>query len=156
MLLAALRSAEIAAENGFATGSSNQDAVRAGDLPHVAVRIGERAGVGIWALRLREVIVHRDGAPRLVFGFEDDVAASILCTTHQLVDLGIGGQPDHDQALMGTPGRSSPTTDHPAEADGRNQHHTQTDADFELQWLGKAIVTRLTHCHEPEGGVEGV
>jgi hypothetical protein len=57
---------------------------------------------------------------------------------------------------MRTPERPSPTTDHPAEADRRDQHHTQTDADFELQGLGKAIVTRLTHCHEPEGGVKGV
>jgi hypothetical protein len=47
-------------------------------------------------------------------------------------------------------------TDHPAEADRRDKHHTQADADLELQGLGKAIVTRLTHCHEPEGGVKGV
>ena len=61
-----VRSAAVTAANGFATGSSDQDAVRAGDLPHVAVGIGERAGVGVWASRLREVIVHRDGAPCLV------------------------------------------------------------------------------------------
>src|SRR5918997_5147193 len=70
-----LRSLAITAESGFATGSSEEDAVRAGDLPHVAVGIGERAGVGIRALRLRAVIVHGDGAPCLVSGFEDDLGA---------------------------------------------------------------------------------
>jgi hypothetical protein len=95
------------------------------------------------------VIVHRDGAPCLVSGFEDDLGAGILCATHQLVDLGIRGPPDHDEALVRTPGGSSPATDHPAEADRRDQHHPQTDADLELQGLGKAIVTRLTDCHDP-------
>src|SRR3712207_3155380 len=80
----------------------------------------------------------------------------MLGATYQLVDLGIGGQPDHDETLMSTPGRSSPATDDPAEADRRDQHHTQSDADVELQGLRKAVVTRLTHCHEPEGSVEGV
>ena len=46
MLLPALRSAK-SQRNRCANGSPDQDAVRAGDLPHVAVGIGERAGVGI-------------------------------------------------------------------------------------------------------------
>ena len=81
-----VRSAAVTAANGFATGSSDQDAVRAGDLPHVAVGIGERAGVGVRALRPREVVVHRDGAPRLVSGCEDDLGASILGATASHAD----------------------------------------------------------------------
>jgi hypothetical protein len=109
----------------FGTPLLGQDAVSAADLPHVAVGIGERASV----------------SPFLVSGFDDDLGASVLRATHQLVDLGISGQPDHDLTLMCTPGRSFTITDHPAEAARRNQHHTQTDADLKLQGLGYAIIT---------------
>ena len=56
----------------FGTPLSGQEAVSAADLPHVAVGIGERAGV----------------SPFLVSGFDDDLGASILRATHQLLDRG--------------------------------------------------------------------
>ena len=83
------------------------EAVSAADLPHVAVGVGEGAGV----------------SPFLVSSFDDDLGGGVLRATYQLVDCGIGGQPDHDQTLMRSPRRLFATTDHPPEAARRNQHY---------------------------------
>jgi hypothetical protein len=56
----------------FGTPLPGQEAVGAADLPHVAVGIGERAGV----------------SPFLVSGFDDDLGAGILRATHRLLDRG--------------------------------------------------------------------
>jgi hypothetical protein len=53
----------------------------------VAVGVGEGAGA----------------SPFLVSSFADDLGAGVLRATHQLVDCGIGGQPDHGQTLMRVP-----------------------------------------------------
>lgn len=90
------------------------------DVDQRGGRVGEGAGV----------------SPLLVSRFDDDLGAGVLRATHQLVDSGIGGRPDHDQTLMRIPRRSFAITDHPPEAARRNRHHTQSDADLELQGLG--------------------
>jgi hypothetical protein len=63
-------------------------------------------------------------------------SGSAKAPAYQLVDCSIGGHPHHDQALICIPRRSFAITDHPSEAARRNQHHTQSDADLELQGLG--------------------
>jgi hypothetical protein len=101
----------------------SQEAVSAADLPQVAVGIGKGAGV----------------SPILVSDFHDDLGASLLGAAHQVIDLGIGGQADHDKTLMRSPRGLLTIADYPAEADGWNQHHTKTIADLKPQRLGYAI-----------------
>ena len=55
-------------------------------------------------------------APLLGSSFGDDLGAGVLRATHQLVDGGIGGQPDQDLTFMRIPRRSFAITDHPPEA----------------------------------------
>ena len=57
--------------------SSSEDAVGAVDLPHVAVGIGERAGI----------------PPALFSSLEDELGAGVLRATHERVDCRIGRQP---------------------------------------------------------------
>jgi hypothetical protein len=106
----------------------------------VAVGIGEGTGV----------------SPLLIPSFDDDLGASVLRATHQLVDCGIGGQPDRDQTLMRSPRRSlrSPIT-HPKLCDGISITRNPTLIS-NCRGSGSPSSPKLAHGHEPEGGVEGV
>jgi hypothetical protein len=74
---------------------SGQEAVTPADLPDVAVGIGERAGISPFLVPASKTV---------------SVPASRA--THQLVDLGIGVQPDTERSARSIRSRNIPRSKH--------------------------------------------